>query len=121
MEATRDGYAQEIAPSFLDAGSEHNRRGQVGTMRGNVQGDLPHRCVLLPMIWLAIAAGGALGAAARHALNAAVQLRWGASGFPLGILVVNVVGCLAIGVVAGLGASARVQVGRAAIGSLPGG
>jgi CrcB protein len=83
-------------------------------MRSNVHGDPPHGCVLLPMIWLAIAAGGALGAAARHALNTAVQLRWGASGFPLGILVVNVVGCLAIEVVAGLVASARVQVGDTA-------
>jgi fluoride exporter len=60
------------------------------------------------MIWLAIAAGGALGAMARHALNTAVPIR--ADGFPSGIFLVNIVGCLAIGLLAGLLATTRVHM-----------
>ena len=63
------------------------------------------------MILLAIAVGGGTGALLRHLANGAVQARFGA-GFPLGILLVNVVGCLAIGIIAGLIASARVQLGE---------
>lgn len=61
------------------------------------------------MTWFAIAAGGALGAMARHALNGLFHGRF--NGFPAGIFVVNIIGCLAIGVLAGLLASARLQVG----------
>jgi CrcB protein len=49
------------------------------------------------MQWLAIAAGGALGAVARHGLSLATARALGA-GFPWGTLAVNVLGCLAIGV-----------------------
>jgi CrcB protein len=59
--------------------------------------------------WLAIAAGGAIGAAARHVLNELVQRRTAAAPFPLGILAVNVVGCLAIGLFAGAAASGRIH------------
>jgi CrcB protein len=62
------------------------------------------------VIWVAIAVGGALGAMARHAVNHVLQGRYGA--FPAGIFLVNVVGCLAIGVFAGLLVSARIQVGE---------
>lgn len=48
--------------------------------------------------WLAIAAGGALGALARHGLWLGATRAFGAS-FPWGTLAVNVVGCFAIGVV----------------------
>jgi len=61
------------------------------------------------MTWLAIAAGGALGAIARHALNSLFHGRF--NGFPAGIFVVNILGCLAIGVLAGLLASTRLQIG----------
>ena len=64
------------------------------------------------MILLAIAAGGGTGALLRHFVNHVVQARFGAA-FPLGIFLVNVVGCLTIGVFAGLIASARVHVGEA--------
>ena len=43
-----------------------------------------------------IALGGAFGAVARFALSSAVQART-PSGFPAGTLAVNVVGCLALG------------------------
>jgi fluoride exporter len=46
-----------------------------------------------------VAAGGALGAVTRHGLNAVV-MRFAGTGFPLGILVVNVLGCFAMGVLA---------------------
>lgn len=46
--------------------------------------------------WLLVAAGGAFGSVARHALGSSIQVRVGA-GFPFGTLVVNVVGCFAIG------------------------
>ena len=64
------------------------------------------------MILLAIAVGGGTGALLRHLANQLVQARFGAA-FPLGIFLVNVIGCLAIGVVAGLIASARVHMGEA--------
>lgn len=55
-----------------------------------------------------IAAGGGIGAVLRHALNQIVQARFGAQ-YPYGIFLVNVLGCLTIGLVAGLLASARLH------------
>lgn len=46
--------------------------------------------------WLLIAAGGAFGSISRYALQGWVQRATG-SGFPLGTLVVNLIGCLLIG------------------------
>lgn len=51
--------------------------------------------------WLFIAAGGALGSVLRYAVHGWVQ-RLAGHTFPIGTLVVNVVGCLLIGLVAGL-------------------
>ena len=65
------------------------------------------------MIWLSVAAGGALGAALRHGVNAVVQQRWGGA-FPIGIVVVNVTGCLAIGLLAGLLTSGRISLSESA-------
>lgn len=48
------------------------------------------------MIWLAIAAGSALGGLARYGLTEAVTRAVG-GGFPLGTLLVNVLGSAAIG------------------------
>jgi CrcB protein len=64
------------------------------------------------VILLAIAVGGGMGALLRHFANHVVQARFGAA-FPLGIFLVNVVGCLAIGIVAGLIAAGRLHVGEA--------
>lgn len=50
-------------------------------------------------IILAIAAGGALGAVARHFVNNQIT-HWLGDGFPWGILVANVAGSFAIGVLA---------------------
>jgi fluoride exporter len=51
---------------------------------------------------LGIALGGACGALSRHAVGAAVQNAADpAHGFPWGTLVVNLLGCLAIGALAG--------------------
>ena len=47
---------------------------------------------------LLIAGGGAVGALCRYGLAGVVQDRFGGSVFPWGTLVVNVLGCLAIGV-----------------------
>jgi len=49
-----------------------------------------------PQILLAVAAGGALGAAGRHAVSHAA-LRWLGPGFPWGTLAVNVAGSFAMG------------------------
>jgi CrcB protein len=62
------------------------------------------------MTWLLIGLGGALGAMARHGVNAATHARYGADPFPVGVLVVNVVGCLAAGLLAGIIAAGRVHV-----------
>jgi CrcB protein len=63
------------------------------------------------VILLAIAVGGGTGALLRHFANQLVQGRFGAA-FPIGIFLVNVAGCLTIGLVAGLIASARVNIGE---------
>ena len=60
------------------------------------------------MVWVAIAAGGALGSMARHGVNVLIHGRWPMMRFPLATLVVNVLGCLVIGVLAGLIMSARI-------------
>jgi fluoride exporter len=49
------------------------------------------------VIWVAV--GGALGSVARHAMNTGLTRLMG-SGFPWGILLVNGLGCLAMGMVA---------------------
>ncbi len=63
------------------------------------------------MTWLAIAVGGALGAMARHAVAQIVMRRFGASGVPYGIVVVNLAGCLIIGLFAGAVAGGRFPAG----------
>jgi fluoride exporter len=50
---------------------------------------------------LLVAAGGAMGASARH-LVGVFTLRAFGSNFPVGTMVVNIVGCLAMGIIAGL-------------------
>lgn len=50
---------------------------------------------------LPIALGGAFGAVARYLLSEWAQLRWGLQ-FPWGTLLVNLLGCLALGLVYGL-------------------
>ena len=45
---------------------------------------------------LAVAAGGALGAAARYGLSGLAS-KWSERGLPIGTLLVNLVGCLLIG------------------------
>ena len=56
---------------------------------------------MLPMrsLWL-VAIGGALGAVARATVSTTIQARW-PSTLPWGTIVVNVVGCLALGLLAG--------------------
>ncbi|AFD28043.1 MULTISPECIES: fluoride efflux transporter CrcB [Deinococcus] len=63
-------------------------------------------------IWLGIALGGAAGALARYGLNLAIQTRlwptaWAA--FPLGTLVINVLGCFLLGLVIALNARGLVS------------
>lgn len=64
------------------------------------------------MIWAAVAIGGAIGAMARHAVNAGAQRFWSGGTFPFSIFIVNALGCFAIGLLAGSLASARLQVGE---------
>ena len=61
-------------------------------------------------IWAAIAAGGALGSMARHAVNHIVHARWPLLRFPLATLLVNVAGCFVIGLLAGLIMSERITM-----------
>lgn len=62
------------------------------------------------MTWLAVAVGGALGSLARHAVNQVVHTRWLTTRFPVGTVAVNIVGCLTIGLLAGLIASERIDL-----------
>ena len=66
------------------------------------------------MSWLLVAAGGAIGAVARHALNSLIHQRIVTSRFPIGIFVVNVAGSFAIGLLGGLLASERLSWGQGA-------
>jgi CrcB protein len=59
-------------------------------------------------VWMAVAIGGALGSMARHATNHLVHVRWLTTRFPAGTVVVNVAGCLLIGLLTGLLASNRL-------------
>ena len=62
------------------------------------------------MNWLLVGIGGGLGAMARHGMNTLVH-RWLLDAtFPLGIFLINVSGSAAIGVIAGLAATARVNL-----------
>jgi CrcB protein len=63
------------------------------------------------IIWILIGLGGALGAMARHALNHVVHQRWLTSTFPLGLLLVNVLGSVLIGALAGALAGGRLHLG----------
>lgn len=60
------------------------------------------------MTWLAVATGGALGSAARHAMNLAVG-RLTTDGTPYATAGVNIIGSALIGVLAGLIATGRWQ------------
>jgi fluoride exporter len=64
------------------------------------------------MTWMAVAAGGALGSLARHAVNALVA-RVAGSPSPLSTAVVNIVGCAVIGVLAGLMAGNALRIAPA--------
>jgi CrcB protein len=66
------------------------------------------------MLWFVISVGGAIGALARHLVNVWVQQRMPATGFPAGIFLINVTGCLAIGLVAGSIAAGRVELSEQA-------
>jgi CrcB protein len=54
------------------------------------------------LAWIAVAAGGALGSVARHAVNRLVNQHWPSLRFPLATLLVNLIGCAVIGALAGL-------------------
>ena len=58
------------------------------------------------MTWIAVAVGGAIGSVARHAVNHVLPT----ARFPVGTVVVNLLGCLAIGLLAGLLASERIAL-----------
>jgi CrcB protein len=61
------------------------------------------------MVWLSVAIGGALGSMARHGVNHLVHGRWPLMRFPLATLIVNLAGCLIIGLLAGLVMSERIH------------
>jgi CrcB protein len=62
------------------------------------------------MTWIAVALGGALGCMARHGVNHFVQQRWPSLTFPLATMAVNVLGCLVIGLLAGLIVASRITM-----------
>ena len=62
------------------------------------------------MAWLAVAFGGALGSVLRHAVNHMIAAHWIAARFPAGTTIVNLTGCLVIGLLAGLIAGDRLQL-----------
>ncbi len=61
------------------------------------------------VVWLAVAAGGALGSMARHGVNLLVARGLGRPS-PLSTAGVNILGCAIIGLLAGLIASGRLTM-----------
>jgi CrcB protein len=61
------------------------------------------------MTWLAVLLGGALGAAARHGINLAAPRLFG-SATPYATAAVNLIGALAIGVLAGAMAAQKLTL-----------
>src|SRR3954464_7149695 len=61
------------------------------------------------MTWIAVAAGGAIGSLARHAVNLSVS-RLAGTATPWATATVNVAGSLASGVLAGLMAAGRLHM-----------
>ena len=61
------------------------------------------------MKWLAVALGGALGSVARHGVNIATARMLGEAG-PWSTATVNIVGSLAIGILAGAFAAERLSM-----------
>src|SRR5689334_7728909 len=53
------------------------------------------------MTWIMVGLGAAIGGMARHAVNQLVHQRSLASTFPLGIFLINVLGSIVIGLIAG--------------------
>ena len=62
------------------------------------------------MTWIAVAVGGALGSLARHGVNHLIHTRWLTTRFPAATLVVNLGGCLVIGLLTGLIAADRISL-----------
>jgi fluoride exporter len=61
------------------------------------------------MTWLLVGVGGALGSMARYGINQAADL-WLPVDFPFSTFIVNAVGCLAFGVIAGIGERSGVMI-----------
>jgi CrcB protein len=61
------------------------------------------------MVWIAAGFGGALGSVARHLVNIAAARAFGNPG-PFATAIVNVIGSLCAGVLAGLLASQRISM-----------
>ena len=61
------------------------------------------------MQFLLVGTGGFVGAALRYAVSGLVHRAIPFSGFPYGTLVVNLVGCLTIGLLTGLAESRQVM------------
>lgn len=61
------------------------------------------------MTWIAVGLGGALGSMARHAVNMVVS-RFPGHAVPTATAVVNIVGCVVIGVLAGAVAGGRLHM-----------
>ena len=60
--------------------------------------------------WIAVAAGGAIGSLVRHGVNRLVHQQWPLLRFPVATVLVNITGCIAIGVLAGLVATGRLPM-----------
>jgi CrcB protein len=62
------------------------------------------------LTWIAVASGGALGSMARHAVTRFVLHEWPLLRFPAATLIVNLVGCVVIGALAGAIASGQLTM-----------
>ena len=62
------------------------------------------------LAWIAVAVGGAVGSVARHGVTRFVIHQWPSLRFPAATFTVNIVGCILIGLLAGMIASGRLPM-----------
>jgi len=116
---TEQGANDEVE-EIPEPAERHFQKSEAHTVRYEKQGRSVQKGLPPPfwrlarianMTWLAVGVGGALGSMLRHGVNVLTREMLGDS-VPYATAVVNIVGCFAIGVVAGLVSTESWRIGQ---------